>query len=291
MATQITTCVEDRIATITLDGPDRLNAMTAAAMDAFVAALNAVDRDDEVRVVIVTGAGRGFCAGTDLSGGFDLPSGGDPVTGVGIPADVGAKVTLRLYRMNKPVIGAIKGAAVGFGASVTLAMDVRIASADARFGFVFTRRGIVAESCSSWFLPRIVGLATAAEWMISGRMIGSDEALRKGLVHEVVEGGDVLARAREIAADIIANTAPVSVALTRRLLWQMLGAETPEIAHEFESRALVAALSLDDAGEAVAAFKAKRPARFSGSVSGNDLGASWWPAGRAFAPLDRGSRD
>lgn len=279
-ATTVSLRIEDGVATILLDGADRLNAMTNAAMVEFVAALDAADADDAVRVVLVTGAGRAFCAGTDLSTGFNLPTGGDPVTGEGVPADVGAKVVLRIFRMNKPVIGAINGAAVGFGGSVLLPMDIRVASSDARFGFVFTRRGIVAESCSSWFLPRIVGVPTATDWMMTGRMVGADEALRRGMVHEVVDPAKLMQRAHEIARDIIANTAPVSVATTRRLLWTMLGAPHPAVAHAYESRGLVAAMELPDLHEAVDAFKGKRLPHFTGLVSDNDLASKWWPEGR-----------
>lgn len=278
MDTEIKCEVDGHVATITLDGPAKLNAMTQNGIDDLLEALDEVDRNDAVRAVVVTGAGRAFCAGTDLTNGFALPTGGDPVTGEGVPADLGAKVVLRIFRMNKPVIGAINGPAVGFGASVTLPMDVRICSTQARFGYVFVRRAIVAESCSSWFLPRIVGIANAVEWMMTGRMIGADEALAKGLVHEVVSPEELMARALRKAKEIAADGAPVSVAMTRRLLWRMLGASHPIVAHRYESRALVAALALPDVAEAMASFKEKRRPGFNASISAHDLASEWWPS-------------
>jgi enoyl-CoA hydratase/carnithine racemase len=274
--TKIKCEVDGRVATITLDGPAKLNAITQNGIDDLFEALDEIDRDDAVRAVVVTGAGRAFCAGTDLTDGFALPTGGDPVTGEGVPADVGAKVVLRLFRMNKPVIGAINGPAVGFGASVTLPMDVRICSTQASFGYVFVRRAIVAESCSSWFLPRIVGIANAVEWMMSGRMIGADEAFAKGLVHEIVSTEDLMARALRKANEIAADGAPVSIAMTRRLLWRMLGASHPVVAHRYESRALVAALALPDVAEAMAAYKEKRQPSFNAAISAHDLASEWW---------------
>ncbi|MEZ5805952.1 MAG: enoyl-CoA hydratase-related protein [Rhizobiaceae bacterium] len=275
--TEIRCAIEGHVATVTLDGPRKLNAVTQQSIDDLFAALDTVDRDDAVRAVVVTGAGRAFCAGTDLTDGFALPAGGDPVTGEGVPADVGAKVALRLFRMNKPVIGAINGPAVGFGASVILPMDIRVCSSAASFGYVFVRRGIVAESCSSWFLPRIVGIATATEWMMTGRMVGADEAMRRSLVHETTAPDALVPRAMQIATDIAANGAPVSIALTRQLLWRMLGADHPAVAHGYESRALVATLGLPDVEEAMSAFREKRSPRFAGSASRNDLPSAWWP--------------
>jgi len=272
---------EGQVAVLTLDGPQKLNAVTAESIDDFFDALEAVDRDENVRAVVITGAGRAFCAGTDLTAGFSLPSGGDPATGEGVPADVGAKVVLRLFRMNKPVIGAVNGPAIGFGASVALPMDIRIASNGASFGYVFVRRGIVAESCSSWFLPRIVGIATATEWMMTGRMIAADEALRRGLVQETTAPEDLMPRAMQIANEIATNCAPVSVALTRRLLWRMLGADHPGVAHRYESRGLVATLGLPDLDEAMAAYREKRSPRFSSPVGPNNLPSVWWPNSQA----------
>ncbi|MGB3830464.1 MAG: enoyl-CoA hydratase-related protein [Mesorhizobium sp.] len=275
--TRIRYAVEGYVAVVTLDGPQKLNAVTQESIDDLFDVLETLDREDAVRAVVVTGAGRAFCAGTDLTSGFSLPAGGSPVTGEGVPADVGARVVLRIFRMNKPVIGAINGPAIGFGASLVLPMDIRICSSAGSFGYVFVRRGIVAESCSSWFLPRVVGIATATEWMMSGRIVGADEALRRGLVHETAAPEALVPRAMQIAADIAANGAPVSVAMTRRLLWRMLGASHPIEAHRYESRALVATLALPDVDEALAAFREKRPPRFGASVSENDLPSAWWP--------------
>ncbi len=237
------------IATIALNRPDKLNAARAATYDEIVAALDAADADEAVRAIIVTGRGRAFCAGTDLSGGgFSLPRGGDPATGEGIPADLGGRVTLRLYGMRKPIIGAVNGPAVGFGATFLLPMDYRLASSTARFGFVFSRRGIAAESCSSWFLPRIVGITTALDWMLTGRIIDAARpAKRAGQRGRGPE--ELLARATAIAREIADNTAPASVALNRQLLWRMLGADHPLEAHRLESRAIAATVGTPDAAE------------------------------------------
>jgi enoyl-CoA hydratase/carnithine racemase len=269
--------VDARVATIAFNRPDTLNAARADTHLQLVAALDAADRDEAVRAVIVTGRGRAFCAGTDLSGGFSLPKGGDPATGEGIPADLGGRVTLRLFEMRKPVIGAINGPAVGFGATVLLPMDYRIASQTARFGFVFARRGIVAESCSSWFLPRLVGIAKAQDWMLTGRVFDAAEALAGGLVSEVLAPDALLPRATAIARDIAENTAPASVALNRQLLWRMLGAAHPLEAHRLESRAIAATLGMPDATEGAQAFLEKRLPRFTGRVSDTDFTGMWWP--------------
>ncbi|WP_137388362.1 enoyl-CoA hydratase-related protein [Rhodoligotrophos defluvii] len=266
----------DGVVTICLNRPDKLNAARVETHDELLTAFTRADEDDEVRAVVVTGNGRAFCAGTDLSGGFNLPSGGDPATGENVPADLGGRVSLRLYEMRKPVIGAINGVAVGFGATVLLPMDFRIAASEARFGFIFSRRGIVAESCSSWFLPRLVGIATALDWMITGRMIPADEALERGLLHKVVAQDQLLSTAMALARDIADNTAPVSVALNRQLLWKMLGADRPRIAHDLESRALSATLALPDSREGARAFTEKRPAAFSGRTSEAAFMDAWW---------------
>ena len=266
------------VATITLDRPDKLNAAHVGTLEELIAALDAADADDAVRVVVVTGSGRAFCAGTDLANGFaDLPAGGDPATGEGVGADVGGRVTLRLFAMNKPVLAAVNGAAAGFGATVLLAMDRRIAVTTARFVFPFVRRGIVAESCSSWFLPRLVGIATALDWMLSGRVIAADEALDKGLVDELVEPEALLPRVAAVAADIAAHAAPASIAFTRRLLWRMLGADGPEVAHDYESRALAALLAHPDASEGVQSFVERRPPAFSGTTADAAVLKQWWP--------------
>jgi len=264
------------IVTIWLNRPDKLNAARKETHDELLAALSRADEDDDVRVVVVSGRGRAFCAGTDLSGGFSLPSGGDPATGEGVPADLGGRVTLRLFDMRKPVIGAINGVAVGFGATFLLPMDVRLASSEARFGFVFSRRGIVAESCSSWFLPRLVGIPTALDWMITGRLISAEEALKAGLVQKVLPPDHLLAEAMTLAQDIVKQTAPVSVAVNRQLLWKMMGADHPRIAHALESRALSATLAHPDSAEGARSFAEKRPAEFRGRISEAAFMDGWW---------------
>ncbi len=212
-------------------------------MRELIDAFDQADADDDVRVVIVTGAGeRAFCAGADLGGGGDTfaKGGSDIQTEVGVPRDGGGMVSLRIFESKKPVIGAINGAAVGVGVTMTLPMDIRLASDTARFGFVFARRGIVPEACSSWFLPRFVGISTAAEWCYSGRVFPAAEALERGLVRSVHAPDELLGAAEAIAPDIADNTAPVSVALTRQMMWRMLGADHPMEAHRVDSRGSIA---------------------------------------------------
>lgn len=266
------------IAILTLNRPHKLNAMTQSSIEEVVAAFDELDRDDTVRAVIVTGEGRAFCAGADISAGFDVPKGGDPATGEGIDPDPGGKAALRLFRMQKPVIAAINGAAVGFGATVLLPMDYRIASSSAKFAYPFTRRAIVAKSCASWFLPRLVGIATALSWMISGRTFSVEEAHSAGLVQEVVEPEALMQRARAVAATFTEETSPSSVGMVRRLLWTMLGADDPMTAHRFESRALVAAYRGPDYEEGYRSFLEKRRPQFN-SRPQDELAFSqtWWP--------------
>jgi enoyl-CoA hydratase/carnithine racemase len=273
---EITYDVADGIATIALNRPDKLNAGTAVMVGELLAAIDAVDADDEVRAVILTGNGRAFCAGADLSGGaatFDYDRhpdggaiGGERVADVAAPRDGAGLVTLRLFDCTKPVISAVNGPAVGMGATMTLATDIRMAADTARFGFVFARRGIVPEGASTWFLPKIVGVSQAAEWLYTGRVFDAAEALAGGLVRSVHPGDGLLDAARELAAEI-ADSAPVSVALTRRMLWRMLGAEHPMEAHRVDSRAVHATGALPDAMEGVMSFLEMRPAHFTGSVS------------------------
>jgi len=268
--TQITYEVADRIATITLHRPDQLNAFTGTMMREVIDAFDRVDADDEVRVVIVTGAGRGFCAGADLSGGGETFSkgGSDEIPeDVGIPRDGGGLVSLRIFDCTKPVIGAINGAAVGVGVTMTLPMDIRLASEHAKFGFVFARRGIVPEACSSWFLPRLVGISQAAEWCYSGRVFPASEALAGGLVRSVHPADELLPAARAIATEIAENTAPVSVALTRQMLWRMLGADHPMEAHRVDSRGIAERGRSADSREGVVSFLEKRPPVFPVKVS------------------------
>ncbi len=260
--------VADHVLTITLDRPDRLNAFTPTMARELIEAFDRSDADDDVRAVVVTGAGRGFCAGADLGGGggtFDRRDrdGGD----AGVPRDGGGQVTLRIFDSLKPVIAAINGPAVGVGITMTLPMDVRIAASGAKIGFVFARRGIVPEACSSWFLPRLVGISQAMEWVATGRVFLAEEALAGGLVRSVHPAEEVLGVAQELAAEIASEAAPVSVALARRLMWTMLGASHPMEAHRADSRAMFARGRSADAFEGVTAFLEKRPAEFSDRVS------------------------
>ena len=276
----IQTDVTDGLFTLTLDRPDRMNAFTPLMMREMIAAFDAADADDAVRAIIVTGSGRAFCAGADLSSGsatFDYAASADHDSPVGLDGSVdwthdgvrdnGGKLTLRIFAARKPVIGAINGAAVGIGATMMLPMDVRLASETARFGFVFARRGIVPEAASSWFLPRLVGISQAIEWCTSGRVFDASEALAGGLVKSVHGEGDLLPAARALAHAMTRDSAPVSVALTRQMLWRMLGAAHPIEAHRLDSRLVWSRGGSDDAREGVAAFLDKRPAHFTGSVA------------------------
>jgi len=250
------------VLTITLHRPEKLNAFTPTMMRELIDAFDRADADDGVRAVIVTGAGRAFCAGADLSGGggtFDNTARDTLKT----HRDGGGLVALRIFESKKPVIAAINGPAVGVGITMTLPMDVRLASTEARIGFVFARRGIVPEACSSWFLPRVVGISRAAEWVYTGRVFSAEEALAGGLVSRVVAPADLLETARGLAREIADNTSAVSVALSRQLLWRMLGADHPMEAHKVDSRAIYWMGGSADAREGVAAFLEKRPARFT----------------------------
>ena len=285
MATSdISTQVDEGILTITLDRPDKLNAFTGRMMFELIDAFDRADADDDVRVVVVTGAGRGFCAGADLSAGgstFDVGARGADV-GVGadedgVERDGGGRVSLRIFACTKPVIAAVNGPAVGVGATMTLPMDIRLASESARFGFVFTRRGVVPEACSSWFLPRVVGIAQAQEWVMTGRVFDAEEALRGGLVRSIHPPDELLPAAYAIAREVVENTAPVSVALSRQMLWRMLGADHPMEAHKVDSRGIVSRGASDDAREGVISFLEKRPAAFPMRVSdGMPDFYPWW---------------
>jgi len=259
--------VDDRVLTITLNRPDRLNAFTPTMQAELIEAIDQADADDGVRAVVVTGAGRGFCAGADLQAGGSTFDWRERQSGDGVPRDGGGQVALRLYRSTKPVIAAINGPAVGVGITMTLPMDVRLAAEGAKIGFVFARRGIVPEACSSWFLPRIVGISRAMEWVATGRVFDAEEALAGGLVRSVHPGEELLDTAHALAHEIADNTAPVSVALARRMLWTMLGAEHPMEAHRADSRAMFARGQSDDAREGVTSFLEKRPAEFTDRVS------------------------
>jgi enoyl-CoA hydratase/carnithine racemase len=277
--------VEDGIATLTLHRPERLNAVNTSMLREIVAALDAADGDDVVRALIVTGAGRAFCAGADLGAGgrtFDAVARGR-ASSVDDHEDGGGIVALRLFDMSKPVIGAINGAAVGFGATFTLPMDIRVASTAARIGFVFARRGVVPEACSTWFLPRLVGMARAAEWIYTGRVFDAEEARAGGLVSRVVEPAALLPAARELAREIAEHTSAVSVALARHMLWKMLGADHPMDAHRLDSRAMAWTGRSADAYEGITAFLEKRAPSFPLRVS-TDMPRffPWWEP-RPFA--------
>jgi len=276
--------VEDGIATITLNRPEKLNAFTARMMKELIEVFDITDGDDAVRVVIVTGAGRAFCAGADLSGGgatFDRtnPQALEREQGkVGdIYRDGGGRVVLRMYESLKPIIAAVNGAAVGVGVTMQLPMDIRLASTDAKFGFVFARRGITPEACSSWFLPRLVGLQTALEWCFTGRVFGAQEALDRGLVRSLHAPEDLLPAARALAREIADNTAPVSVALSRQLLWRMAGADHPMEAHKADSRAIQSRGAAGDAKEGVSSFLEKRAPVYPDKVSADlpDIWPTW----------------
>jgi enoyl-CoA hydratase/carnithine racemase len=259
--------VADAVLQITLDRPDRLNAWTPTMARELIEAFDRADADDGVRAIVMTGAGRAYCAGADLETGgetFDYRARGSTDE---VPRDNGGEVTLRIFSLKKPIIAAINGPAVGVGITMTLPMDFRMAAEDARMGFVFTRRGIVPEACSSWFLPRLVGIAQATEWVYSGRVFSAEEALAGGLVRSLHPAGDLLDAARALAAEIAENAAPVSVALSRRLLWDTLGARHPMEAHRADSRAMFSRGRSDDAREGVTSFLEKRPARFTDRVS------------------------
>jgi enoyl-CoA hydratase/carnithine racemase len=259
--------VADGVLTITLDRPDRLNAFTPTMQRELIAALEAADADDDVRAVIVTGAGRGFCAGADLEAGgstFDYRERGVEDD---VPRDGGGQLTLRIHASTKFVIGAINGPAVGVGATMTLPMDVRLAAEGAKIGFVFSRRGIVPEACSSWFLPRIVGISQAMEWAATGRVFSAEEALAGGLVRSLHPADDLLDAARSLAREIADNAAPVSVALARRLMWTGLGMSHPMEAHRADSRAMLSRGQSADVREGVTSFLEKRAPSFPDRVS------------------------
>jgi len=261
--------VDGPVATITLHRPDKMNAFTNTMLKEIIAAFDLTDADDSVRAVIVTGSGKAFCAGADLSGGGETfaKGGSDVAARSGVVRDGGGLVTLRIFESKKPVIGAINGAAVGVGVTMTLPMDIRLASEHAKFGFVFAKRGIVPEAASSWFLPRIVGISQAAEWCYTGRILTAREALDGRLVRSVHAADELLPAARAIALEIASGTAPVSVALTRQMLWRMLGADHPMEAHRVDSRAINSRGASDDAREGVLSFLEKRPADFPVKVS------------------------
>jgi len=285
----ITSELAENILTITLNRPDKLNAFNATMQRQLIDAFDAADRDDNVRVIIVTGAGRAFCAGADLSSGadtFDRDARRGPVKRLADgrvdysdpnARDGGGQVSLRIFKCLKPVIAAVNGAAVGIGVTMQLAMDIRIASESARFGFVFSQRGIVPEAASSWFLPRIVGISQALEWCYTGRVFSAQEALAGRLVSRVVLPDELLPTAQKLAREIASKTAPVSVALIRHMMWRMLGADDPMEAHKVDSRGIYARGRSADVKEGVMSFLEKRAANFTDKVS-SDMPDyfPWW---------------
>jgi len=255
--------VSDRILTITLNRPDRLNAYTDEIMlPELKDALNRADNDDDIRTIIVTGAGRAFCAGADISGRNPFDFAHESAEGAALHRDGGGTLVLRIYDVKKPMIAAINGPAVGVGITMTLPMDIRLASETANMGFVFAKRGIVLESCSSWFLPRVVGVSQALEWACTGHIFSAQEALAGGLVKEVLPPDRLMPRARQLAQEIAENTSAISVALTRQLIWKMLGADHPMEAHKIESKLMFSLGATDDVNEGVKAFLEKRPPAF-----------------------------
>jgi enoyl-CoA hydratase/carnithine racemase len=266
---QIITEVGDGVMTITLNRPERLNAWTETMARELIEAFDQADADDDVRAIVVTGAGRAFCAGADLErGGETFDYRARQGSGAGArPRDNGGMFTLRIFESTKPVIAAVNGAAVGVGATMLLPMDVRLAAEEARFGFVFARRGIVPEAASSYFLPRVVGISRAMEWVATGRVFSAQEALEGGLVRSIHPAGELLDAARALASEIAENTAPVSVALARRMMWTMLGASHPIEAHRADSQALFSRGQSADVREGVTSFLEKRPAVFPDRVS------------------------
>ena len=280
--TQVTSELIDGVLILTLTRPERLNAFTLTMAEELVGAIDRADDDDDVRAVVITGSGRGFCAGADLGSGrstFDAGDEGQARAAADPSAirDVGGLVTLRFFESRKPLIGAINGPAVGVGVTMTLPMDIRLASTQAKFGFVFARRGIVPEAASSWFLPRIVGISKAAEWCFSGRVFDATEALAAGLVRSLHEPEDLLPEALALGREIASSTSAVSVALTRQMLWRMLGADHPMAAHEVDSRAIFHLGRSNDAHEGVVSFLEKRPAVFTDSATENmPEFVPWW---------------
>ena len=278
--------LEDGVAVMTLNRPEKLNAFNTQMMQDMIAAFDATDAADEVRVVIVTGAGRAFCAGADLSAGaetfnYDARDALHREARMrdGVQRDGGGLLTLRIYESLKPVIAAVNGAAVGVGVTMQLAMDIRMASTAARYGFVFARRGLNPEAASSWFLPHLVGVQTALEWCYTGRIFPAQEAFDKGLVRSLHEPEDLLPAAKALAREIADNTAPVSVAITRQLIWRMAGASHPLEAHRADSRGIQARGKSGDAREGVSSFLEKRAPHYPDRVSTDlpDIWDHWTP--------------
>lgn len=278
--------LEDGVAVATFNRPDRMNTFTNQVMEEMIRLFDHTDADDDVRAVVVTGSGRAFCAGADLGTGgntfdYDKRQRGEDIIVNGIRRDGGGRVTLRIFDSLKPVIAAVNGAAVGIGVTMQLPMDARLASTGARFGFVFNRRGITPEACSSWFLPRLVGVPNALEWIYSGRVFGAQEALDKGLVQSLHDPDDLLPAAIAHARAMTESSAPVSIAVSRKLVWQMLGAAHPMDAHIIDSRSIQARGKSADAKEGIASFLEKREASYPDKVS-TDMPDLPWPEAPQF---------
>ncbi len=281
--------VSEQILTITLNRPDKLNAFNATMQRELIEAFDVADKDDEIRAIIVTGAGRAFCAGADLSSGadtFDRDARRGPVKRLADGRvdysdpnvrDGGGRLTLRIFKCLKPVIAAVNGPAVGIGVTMQLAMDIRIASENAKFGFVFSQRGIVPEAASSWFLPRIVGISKALEWCFTGRVFPASEAHQAGLVSQVVAPDQLIPAARTLAREIASKTAPVSIALIRQMMWRLSATDDPMEAHKIDSRGIYTRGRSGDVKEGVMAFLEKRPAHFKDKIS-SDMPDffPWW---------------
>ena len=278
MGEAIRLAVDGAVATITLARPERLNAFTAGMADELIAAFDRTDADPDVRAVVVTGAGRAFCAGADLAAGGDTFAGETGAVDWTDEAnrDAGGRVTLRIFASVKPVIAAINGAAVGVGVTMTLPMDIRLVADDARIGFVFARRGIVPEAASSWFLPRLVGIATALDWCLTGRLLTAQEAVAGGLARSAHPADELLLVATALAREMAA-VAPVSAALTRQMLWRGLTQAHPMAAHRLDSRLIRARGAGGDAREGVESFLAKRAPDWPGRVPADLPGEwPWW---------------
>ena len=278
--------IKDKVLTITLNRPERLNAFTGQMMDDLIEAFDKAGKDDDIRVIIVTGSGRGFCAGADLGAGantFNREVRNNRGETEGIKdnpewiRDGGGRTTLAIFDCPKPIIAAFNGPAVGVGVTMTLPMDIRIASEEARFGFVFARRGLVPEAASSWFLPRVVGINKALEWTFSGRVFSAEEAKEGGLIRSIHPANELLEEANKLAQEIVENTSPVSVAMTRQMLWKLLGADHPMEAHKVDSRAIYELGKSGDAKEGVESFLEKRSPKFPSKVS-KDMPEffPWW---------------
>jgi len=270
--TQFTFEIDKGVAVVAFNRPEKMNTFNPVMMTEMIKLFDLTDKDDAIRAVVITGSGKAFCAGADLSNGADTfnyqkrDNTKEIITG-GVRRDGGGRLTLRIFESLKPVIAACNGAAVGVGVTMQLAMDFRLASTAARYGFVFARRGIVPEACSSWFLPRLVGVPTALEWIYSGRVFDAQEALDKGLVQSIHAPEDLLPAAKELAHRITEKSAPVSVAVSRQMVWRMLGAEHPMMAHRVDSRGIQTRGASADVREGITAFKEKRDAHFPNTVS------------------------